>query len=223
MKKYLTMILVATMAIMTSCAKNVKVEKSVDYEPQPFTSIEMEGVGNIIFTQDKNYRVHAEGDSARIAVTEVTFKDGKLTIRERKHNNKDGSNGVNYYISAPTLVRVESNGVGSFESREAVTFDNDFEIESNGVGQVKIKNLTCQNFKFDQSGVGASEVQIKCQKARIDTDGVGACEIDIEADALKLSSDGVGAVKVKGHVKKYESHSGSFTSRISDKSLVVGE
>jgi len=181
----------------------------------------MEGVGNIIYTQGDKYSIHAEGDSVLLGRTVVAFEDGTLHITQKR--GTESKHGLNFYITSPTLQKVESAGVGTFEANEAVKFDNDFEFESEGVGSVKISDLTCQNFKFHQEGVGASNISIKCQDADISTEGVGACDIEIQANELKLSADGVGAVKVKGHVKKYDRMGGSIVSKISDKKLVVGE
>ncbi len=218
MKTFLTMI--TAMMVMTSCANSSKIETTENYQAQPFTTIEMNGVGNIIYTQG-DYNVRAEGDSAIIARTIITFKDDCLTIDQKK--GSDTKNSVNFYISSPTLTKVEIDGVGSFEAKQAINFDNDFEFESDGVGSVRISDLNCQNFKFHQEGVGASSVNVKCNKASFKSEGVGACELEIDADTLHLESDGVGAVKVKGHVKHYSSSKGGIVSKISDKHLVVGE
>lgn len=221
MKKFLTMMAFAAMIVMSSCAKSGKVEKVVNYETQPFTQVEMNGVGNIIFTQGSDYSVRAEGDSALIEKTMVTFENGMMKVSQKP--NTKSKNGLSFYVTAPSLQKVESNGVGSFESTADVNFDNNFMFESNGVGSVKIKNFSCKNFKYDQEGVGSSDLSIKCENANVSSAGVGSCKLEIEADTLRISVDGVGSVKVKGHVKKYEHQGTSFVSKISDKDLVVGE
>lgn len=218
MKTFLSII--AAMLVMSSCAKSVEVEKEVDYQVEPFTVISMDGVGNIIYTQG-DYKLRAEGDSALIARTEITFKDGCMYIAQKKGH--DSKNSVNFYVSSPTLTKVETEGVGTFEAKQTVNFDNDFEFESDGVGSVKISDMICQNFKFHQEGVGASDLKIKCNKASFKSEGVGACDLEIEADTLYLENEGVGAVKVKGHVKHYKAAKDGFVSKISDKKLIVGE
>lgn len=221
MKKFLAMMAFAVMIVMTGCAKSGKVEKVVNYETQPFTQVVMDGVGNIIFTQGSDYIVRLEGDSALISRTFVTFDNGCMRVSQ-KANNK-AKKGLNIYVTAPSLEKAETNGVGSFESTSDVNFDNNFMFESNGVGSIKIKNFTCKTFKYDQEGVGSSDLSIKCQNAYVSSAGVGSCKLEIEADTLRISVDGVGSVKVKGHVKKYEHEGTSFVSKISDKELVVGE
>lgn len=221
MKKFLTMMAFAAMIVMTGCAKSVKGEKVVNYETQPFTQIEMNGVGNVFFTQGNDYSVRVEGDSIMISKTMVTFENGLMKVTQKP--NTKSKNGLNFYVTAPSLQKVESNGVGTFESTSEVRFDNHFMFESNGVGSVKIKNFTCKNFKYDQEGVGSSDLSVQCENAYISSSGVGSCKLEIEADSLRISVDGVGSVKVKGHVKKYEHEGTSFVSKISDKDLVVGE
>ncbi len=221
MKKFLTMVVFAAMIVMTGCAKSGKAGKVVNYEAQPFTQVQMDGVGNIIFTQGSDYSVRVEGDSVLISKTSVTFENGLMKVTQEP--NVKPKKGLDFYITAPSLQKVESNGVGSFESTSEVNFDNNFMFESNGVGTIKIKNFTCKNFKYDQEGVGSSELSIKCQNAYISSAGVGSCKLEIEADTLRISVDGVGSVKVKGHVKKYEHEGTSFISKISDKDLIVGE
>ncbi len=215
------MVFFAAMIVMTGCAKSGKVEKVVNYETQPFTQVQMDGVGNIIFTQGSDYSVRVEGDSALISRTFVTFDNGCMKVSQRA--NSKTKKGLSIYVTAPSLEKAETNGVGSFESTSEVNFDNNFMFESNGVGSIKIKNFTCKDFKYDQEGVGSSDVSVKCQNANIRSAGVGSCKIEIEADYLHVSVDGVGSVKVKGHVKKYEHEGTSFVSKISDKDLVVGE
>ena len=218
MKTLLTMMTAALM--MASCgARNVECVET--YDAKDFVCINMQGVGKIVYTQG-DYNVRAEGDSLYIASTSVNVKDGCLTIGLTK-NLKKTDDGVTFYISSPTLMKVESEGVGSFEANEPVKFDNDFAFELEGVGAVKITDLTCQNFKFDQEGVGATEVSVKCTNAKYSSAGVGACKLDINAESLDLMSDGVGAVKVKGHVKRYNKQKGGLTSAVNDKDLVVGE
>ena len=221
MKKFLAMMAFAVMIVMTGCAKSGKVEKVVNYETQPFSQVVMDGVGNIIFTQGSDYSVRLEGDSALISRTIVTFDNGCMRV-SKKSNNKV-KKGLDIYVTAPSLEKAETNGVGSFESTSEVNLDNNFMFESNGVGSVKIKNFTCKDFKYDQEGVGSSDLSINCQNANVRSAGVGSCKLEIEADYLHISVDGVGSVKVKGHVKKYEHEGTSFVSKISDKELVVGE
>lgn len=221
MKKFLAMMAFAAMIVMTGCAKSGKVEKVVNYETQPFTQVVMDGVGNIIFTQGSDYSVRLEGDSALISRTIVTFDNGCMRVSQ-KSNNKV-KKGLDIYVTAPSLEKAETNGVGSFESTSEVNLDNNFMFESNGVGSVKIKNFTCKDFKYDQEGVGSSDLSINCRNANVRSAGVGSCKLEIEADYLHISVDGVGSVKVKGHVKKYEHEGTSFVSKISDNELVVGE
>ncbi len=216
MKTLLTMMAAAMM--MVSCGAKT-VEKVENYDAKDFVCINMEGVGKIVYTQG-DYNVRAEGDSLFIANTSVDVKDGNLSIKLIKDVKKN-DDGVTFYISSPTLMKVECGGVGSFEIKEPVNFDNDFAFELEGVGAVKIKDLTCQNFKFDQDGVGASEVSVKCNNAKYASSGVGACKLNVEAETLDITSDGVGAVEVKGHVKHYNKQKSGFVSAIKDKGLVV--
>ena len=218
MKTLLTM-MAAAMMMMSCGSKNAECVENYD-DVKDFVCINMQGVGKIIYTQG-DYGFRAEGDSILVANTDVSVKDGCLTIGQKKSVKKSGDDGVTYYVSSPTLMKVESEGVGSFEANEPIVFENDFAFESEGVGAVKIKDLTCQNFKFDQEGVGASEVTVKCNYVKYSSEGVGASSLNVEAETLDLSSDGVGAVKVTGHVKHYNKQKDSFVSAVNDKGLVV--
>lgn len=218
MKTLLTMMAAACM--MVSCgAKNA--EKTTIYEVEPFTVIQMDGVGEIIYTQGDVCTVKVEGDSIHIANTSVTVKDGKLQIRQIKDVKK--SEGLTFYVTSPTLEKVSSAGVGSFKAPEAVKFGNDFFYEQEGVGAVKFEDLTCEDFRFNQEGVGAADIKVRCHDAWYVSEGVGAAEIEIEANKLELTSDGVGAVNVKGQVKEYTKKKSSIISAVKDKNLVVGK
>lgn len=219
MKTFIAMI--SAICLMSSCVKTSEAQINKEFETQNFNSIEMDGVGKIVYTQSDSYSIRAEGDSILVARTTIEFQDGHMTISQKGNHNNDS--GLTIYISSPTLTKVETDGVGSFEAVEPVHFDNDFTFEMEGVGAVKISDLTCQNLKFHQDGVGAAEMKVSCNNAYYHAEGVGASKINIEADSLELINEGVGAMKVKGHVKHYSPHSEGVTAKISDNDLKVGE
>lgn len=213
--------IMAACLVMTSCAKHKNVQITRNYEVQAFQAIDLDGIANIIYTQGDSFAVRAEGDSVQITRTDIKVEDGCLKIRQQ--NGKGDKQQVDIYITTPTLVKVEMDGVGSFKSQKPVTFANDLKIEAEGVGSVEISDLTCKTLDFDQEGVGSSTLKVKCETAIFHCEGVGSCDLDINADILKVKSEGVGTVKVKGHVKSYERYSGGITSKISDKALEVDE
>lgn len=218
-KLFLT--IMAACLVMTSCAKHKNVQITRNYDVQAFQAIDLDGVANIIYTQGDSFAVRAEGDSVQITRTDIKVEDGCLKIRQQ--NGKGDKQQVDIYITTPTLVKVEMDGVGSFKSQKPVTFANDLKFEAEGVGAVEISDLTCKTLNFEQEGVGSSKLKVKCETALFHCEGVGSCNLNIEADTLKIKNEGVGSFKVKGHVKNYKHHSGGVTSKISDKDLQVDE
>lgn len=218
MKKFLTM--VAAVCMFASCDAR-DIEKSVNYDVEAFSAIDMIGVGEIIYKQGDTFSVKAEGDSIHLDNVTVKVKDGELVIGQKK--DLKNNEGINFYITAPMLKKVTCAGVGTLKMLEAVSFDNDFCLYQEGVGSVKIEDLTCKDFDFHQEGVGAADIKVNCKNAKTVREGVGAATLVIEADTLVLSSEGVGAIKVSGHVKDYQKKKSSIISAIQDKNLVVGK
>lgn len=77
-----------------------------------FSSITLESVGNIVFTQSSDYGCRIEGPKEYVDKTRITVKNGKLTISYKERNVKNVKK-LMFYITSSELTQVELEGVGN--------------------------------------------------------------------------------------------------------------
>lgn len=190
MKKIiLTLIGIVGMGCFTSCMaskKTVVEERDVE----SFSSIEMDGVAGVYFTQDSKCSVRIEGEETDVRNTEITVKDGTLYIET---NSRKGRNqkGTKIYLTAPDLDELSFDGVGSFRCEKTLKVD-DIRIDVDGVGSVEMEDLKCETLRLSVDGVGKTDVHVTCRDLRADLDGVGKVVLSGSADHARISKDGVG-------------------------------
>lgn len=162
-----------------------------------FSSIDMESVGDILFTQGADCSLRLEGPKKALDKIAITVKSGKLIIGFKEGENKDNKGRkVKFYITAPDLKQVNVSGVGSFHCDKALKLDN-LKLGMNGVGAIDIANLTCKNLKVELEGVGKVNIHVNCNTLVAHADGVGHVTLSGRAGTAQISKDGVGGVNTK--------------------------
>lgn len=172
-------------------------------EVDNFTAIEVTSVGQVYFTQGPEVSLRMEGEERLVEKTTTEVKDGVLVIgfKDRKSVRK-GRNGVDIYLTAPTLERVEFAGVGSFNCME---------------------KLTAGDIRFDVEGVGSLNVRdLHCQTLTLRLQGVGDADVKVQADHVDASMSGVGSVKLSGHTRTADIDKSGVGS-VSTRNLVINE
>lgn len=172
-------------------AQNVSKECKVG----EFTSINLQSVGNIVFTQSANYSCRLDGPSEYVEKTQVNVK-GKTLVISYKQKQSDNIKNLTIYVSAPDLNKVKIDGVGNFDAKEALKLKN-ITFELDGVGSCNVKNLRCDDLKLDVNGVGNMKMNVDCRKINAKVNGVGNITLSGKADTAILRRNGVGDINNK--------------------------
>ncbi len=181
MKNLFLVAAAVAMTLFCACSETVnygpKIEKSVEVEN--FSSLDMKGVANIEFKSSDTCSVYISGDSLLVVGTDIKVEDGVLKIAQQKNLKVNGQKPeLTIIINAPTLQKLNLEGVGSFTCIDTLRTDGFMEIDLGGVGEY---NLSAA-----------------CQKLDCDIDGVGSFTLNVDVDTLNLEGDGVGEITVNG-------------------------
>lgn len=182
--------------ITTSCtfAQN-KVLTTKTFPLQSFTSVESDIVGNIIYTQSSKVSIQAEGDKELIDNLRVNEKNGVLKVTHVLKINIKNKKKLTLYISSPTIVSIDSDGVGNWVIKGKVKADN-LKIEFDGVGNFEAFDLESNKIKVDYEGVGNLSLGGSANFLVIESEGVGSVNAEnMRAKNAIIKSSGVGSVK----------------------------
>ena len=169
-----------SVALCPLWAQNV----SEDCKVGEFSAINLQSVGNIVFTQSDTYSCRMEGPFEYVDKTKVTVKGVK--------NVKN----LTFYITAPDLNNVKIDGVGNFNATESLKLKN-ITFKLDGVGNCEVKNLRCDEVQLIVDGVGNMEMNVNCNTVKAKVDGVGNITLSGKADRASLKRDGVGRINHK--------------------------
>ena len=212
MKQIILSLIAFIGASLNACmAKDI--ETSETRNLSGYTSIHIDGVATVCFTQSDTYSCRIEGKAKELARLTTTVENGILTIGQRiDHKREQNIQGATLYLSAPALEEVKLDGVGAFECEGALKA-GDIRFKIDGVGTIKIADLHCQTVQI---------ADLHCQTVQIDIDGVGKGNVNVYCDKLKARADGVGSLKLSGKARSADIKDG-FLSKINDRRLKVGE
>ena len=180
-----------SVALCPLWAQNV----SEDCKVGEFSAINLQSVGNIVFTQSDTYSCRMEGPFEYVDKTKVTVK-GETLVIEYKQKNVKNVKYLTIYISAPDLNNVKIDGVGNFNARESLKLKN-ITFKLDGVGNCEVKNLRCDEVQLIVDGVGNMEMNVNCNTIKAKVDGVGNITLSGKADRASLKRDGVGRINHK--------------------------
>lgn len=198
MKKILfALAAIVSMMSVTSCmARSSKETVSENREVTPFHSILVESVGSVHFTQGEDFSLRMEGDKELIAKMTSYVKDETLYIDTQKGKKIRGNVKLDIYITAPTLEKVDFDGVGSFSCKEPLKAE-DICFEIDGVGKVSIDDLQCRSLNLNFDGVGKADIHVRCEQLKADIDGVGKVTLSGSAGQADIRKDGIGFFNTK--------------------------
>lgn len=162
-----------------------------------FSSIRLEGVGNIVFTQSSECRFQIEGVSSYIKQYNISVKGKELVITQvDNQSNKKKKQKVTFYVSAPDLSKVIIEGVGNFNAPNTLSVKNMvFKLE--GVGNFMAKDLKCGILRLDLEGVGNLNLGVDCKKVEANLEGVGNITLSGSADIVRIAKEGTGKINIK--------------------------
>ncbi len=184
------------MTWLTSCM-TVNVKEVTDVRTvEGYTSIDINAVASVCFTQDDEYSFKMKGSEVSVGATTTEVKDGTLIITQKNTGRKAKNGKLTIYISSPKLENVSFNGVGSFLCKGRLDGD-DVCFTVNAVGSLTVDDLHCRNLRLDFDGVGSVDMNVDCEFLEADVDGVGSMTFAGSAGNTKISKNGVGSCNVR--------------------------
>ena len=189
MKQIILSLIAFIGAILNACmAKDI--ETSETRNLSGYTSIHIDGVSTINFTQGDDWACRVEGRAEEVADLVTTVKNGTLTIGHKDKKRKS-RRGTDIYLTAPRLEAVTFDGVGQFNCEKTLNAD-DIRFTIDGVGALHIEDLRCRSVKLEIDGVGKGNVHVDCETLNALIDGVGTMTLSGHADHANIKKDGIG-------------------------------
>lgn len=206
MKKQMVMMMAAVLVCCTSCV-NIslsefnKLEPSDnivknEYKMKPFSKADIDLAARVKFVQSSegDYRVLMKCPDNYVDLFEFKVEGDKLELGFVENMRKSiDSKDVSIVVCTPTLVKIDSEGLG------IVVIDSlrtpSLKIDSEGVGNLTIRGLTTETLKVESSGVGNIELQGVAKMADLECDGVGNINAgELKAEEVKAEVNGVGGI-----------------------------
>lgn len=181
--------LVALMPQLSIQAQEVSKEFKVDN----FQNLDLTTVGSVYFTQASKCSVKIDGKKENVDKLDVYVENGTLNIEPKEKNLNGTKNGVNIYITAPTLEDLVFCGVGALYCEEELKV-SDFKCALEGVGKIYIRNLKCQKLKAEVEGVGKADIHVECQEINAEINGIGSLTLSGKTKKATIDKDGIGIV-----------------------------
>lgn len=208
-----------------------------DLQPKAFKAIDVSVVADVYYTQNNGDKHDVKLDFSAIPDekdrellkenVKVIYRDGGVEIG-LAHNLKNmkqqnGGKRLKIYITSPDLVKVDMEGVGSFNAGDVnsdrLSLDNEgvgsmhfksilankIEITNEGVGSVTVDKVTGDDFSIDNEGVGKVSIGFfKGGKLDIDNEGVGKVSAKVDCHSVKAALEGVGGITLSGKTQFYK-------------------
>ena len=181
--------LVALMPQLSIQAQEVSKEFKVDN----FHNLDLTTVGSVYFTQASKCSVKIDGKKANVDKIQVYVENGTLCIEPKEENLNGKKDGVNIYITAPTLEDLVFCGVGALYCEEELKV-SDFKCALEGVGKIYIRNLKCKKLKAEVEGVGKADIHVECQEIDAEINGIGSLTLSGKTKKATIDKDGIGIV-----------------------------
>ena len=170
MRKYLTMSLVALMAMMASCSVQVgDKEWSIGNSSQhdtptqvsqlntetamnAFDVLNVAGPFNVFFEQRDGYTVRVQGTEEQLNKMTIYVKEGQLYI-DRRNNKHNDFSGLQVFVTAPSIKKFDIAGSSKVTAPKELNVDK-FVIDVAGSAHVTLAQLKCTDLTVDMAGSG---------------------------------------------------------------------
>lgn len=185
-------ILISLIALMPQFSIQAQ-EVSKEFKVDKFHSLDLTTVGSVYFTQAPKCNVKIDGKKENVDKLLVYVENGTLCIEPKEENLNGTKNGVNIYITAPTLEELVFCGVGALYCEEELKLDN-FKCALEGVGKIYVRNLKCKKLKAEVEGVGKADIHVECEEINAEIDGIGSLTLSGKTKKATIEKNGIGVV-----------------------------
>ena len=186
------LMLIGLVALMPQLSIQAQ-EVSKEFKVGNFHNLDLTTVGSVYFTQASKCSVKIDGKKENVDKLDVYVENGTLNIEPKEKNLNGTKNGVNIYITAPTLEDLVFCGVGALYCEEELEV-SDFKCALEGVGKIYIRNLKCEKLKAEVEGVGKADIHVECQEIDAEIDGIGSLTLSGKTKKATIDKDGIGIV-----------------------------
>ena len=186
------LMLIGLVALMPQLSIQAQ-EVSKEFKVEKFHNLDLTTVGSVYFTQASKCSVKIDGKKANVDKIQVYVENGTLCIEPKEENLNGKKDGVNIYITAPTLEDLVFCGVGALYCEEELKV-SDFKCALEGVGKIYIRNLKCQKLKAEVEGVGKADIHVECQEIDAEIDGIGSLTLSGKTKKATIEKSGIGVV-----------------------------
>ena len=195
---YIFFALLATLAFATDVSAKDNDHITQTRKVADFTRIEVTTVGQIYFTQSPKVTFRIEGKEKYVKNTTSEVRGGVLEIgfKDKGHSRKGNKNGVDIYLTAPTLEGVEFQGVGSFNCKETLKVD-DIRFDVEGVGSLNVRDLQCKTLTLRLQGVGEADVEVQADHVDASMDGIGSVTLSGKTRTADIDKSGIGSLNTR--------------------------
>ncbi len=189
MKKYLSLILVAMLALGCTNAQT-KETRDVDN----FTGVAFGVAGTLILEQGNTFSVVLEGDEDFLEEIETTVRGNRLIIRHDRLWSF-GNKKVTAYVTMPEIDNLSVSGSGKMIA-EGVLKTADLNMSVSGSGSVELKDLMAESVDCSISGSGSIELNGKAEDGELSISGSGNYSgQDFQLKTLDVSISGSGTCR----------------------------
>ena len=225
-------LLLATGIMLTSCdnmtisnddsATKINGNGTVQSQTRPvssFNQIAIEGVFNVILSENEQESVKVETDENIQPLIITSVENNTLSVKMRDSTSIGKVKKINIYISVNHLSKLSTTGVGKLACQNKLMVDK-LDLDFSGVGLTELKldgnqlNVkseivgalvlegSVKEVKINHSGLGIIQAfELKSEKLSLDADGIGAAEVYATKE-LNVNAKGVGGVKYRGNPEK---------------------
>lgn len=163
-------------------------------EIAPFKNIEMNVVGEVLFSQSNAYSLVIEGDKNLVEHHDSKVENENLIVSISEDKVKENYHtGVRIHITAPDLQHLEFSGIGSFSCKKTINLKT-LHIDYNGMGTLSIKDLNCKQLYADINGVGEADINVSCQNLIAEINGIGSLTLKGTTKHAQINKNGIGIV-----------------------------
>lgn len=185
------LILIGLMALMPQFSVHAQ-EVSKEFKVDKFHNLDLTTVGAVYFTQSPKCSIKIDGKKEHVDKLEIYVKKGTLYIEPKEELNGT-KNGVNIYITAPTLKDLVFCGVGALYCNETLKL-TDFKCSLQGVGKMYIRDLQCDKLIAEVEGVGKADIHVECQEVEAEIEGIGSLTLSGKTAKANIERNGIGVV-----------------------------
>ncbi len=146
-------------------------------EMAAFSDVNVAGPFNVIYEQGDASTVLVKGTIEQLEKMTIYVKDGGLYIDQRKNEPSGTFDGLQVFVTAPSLDDIEIAGSGSVTAPKAMTV-NDIRLEVAGSGSITLAQLTCTELINEIAGSGKITLGV-AQASKVKNEIAGSGDIDI--------------------------------------------